>query len=74
MCLTAQVNEWLKNRLTEKFMPLSEKPDSVKQDLEKLQKEVRRTCTCTHTADSGYYSMFVREDQSSDMHWSPNSP
>lgn len=40
VCLSAQVNDWVKKRLTEKFMPLSEKPDSVKEDLEKLQKEV----------------------------------
>lgn len=36
-----QVQDWLKKRLEEKFIPLSDKSDSVKQDLENLQREVR---------------------------------
>lgn len=35
-----QVQEWLKKHLEEKFVPLSDKPESVKQDLENLQREV----------------------------------
>lgn len=47
-CLSAQVNEWVKKRLEEKFTPLQEKPESVKQDLEKLQEEVALAHTHTH--------------------------
>lgn len=35
-----QVQEWVKKRLVDKFTPLSEQPQNVKDDLEKLQREV----------------------------------
>ena len=40
VCVCAQVQDWMKKNLEEKFSPLSSKPDSVKQDMEKLQRQV----------------------------------
>ncbi|KAM3588011.1 uncharacterized protein V6R79_019154 [Siganus canaliculatus] len=36
-----KVREWIKERLEEKFTPLSSQPEQVKQDLEKLQRELK---------------------------------
>ncbi|CAG12382.1 unnamed protein product [Tetraodon nigroviridis] len=37
----SKVQEWVKDRLEEKFSPLSSKPESVQQDFEKLQRELK---------------------------------
>lgn len=38
--VAVQVKDWVKERL-EKFMPLSSQPESVREDIEKLQEEVK---------------------------------
>lgn len=48
VCVASQVNDWVNKRVVEKFTPLMEKPESVRQDLEKLQTEV----SLSHTHSS----------------------
>lgn len=45
--VSVQVKDWVKERLG-KFTPLSKQPQSVRDDLEKLQREVRNTHTSVH--------------------------
>lgn len=44
VCVSVQVKDWVKKRL-DKFTPLTNQPEDVKADLEKLQQEVKHTHT-----------------------------
>lgn len=52
MVVVVQVKTWVKERL-EKLTPLSEQPENVRKDLEKLQEEVKHRQTLMFEVGKG---------------------